>query len=102
MHDFKNEDETHIAIHKQKIYEALSHDPFFKNLYDEMKKITNVDVELKSTIGKVEILDGPGPSPLTEDEIMKMPNDNLADFFKHLRLRTNGMVHLLTDLLTFV
>ncbi|HOF07542.1 MAG TPA: hypothetical protein P5301_04810 [Bacteroidales bacterium] len=80
--NFKEDVETRIAKHKQKIYEALSHDPFFKNLYDEMKKITNVDVELKPVIGKFEIRGGPGPSPLTEDEIMKMPNDNLADFLQ--------------------
>ncbi|HOB16886.1 MAG: hypothetical protein WAP17_06350 [Bacteroidales bacterium] len=105
MHDFKNEDETHIAIHKQKIYEALSHDPFFKNLYDEMKKITNVDVELKSTIGKVEILDGPGPSPLTKDEIMKMPNDKLAEYLEKFRTgdfrdgpTIDGLANLLAEI----
>jgi len=38
IHGFKEEDEKHIALNKQEFYEALSHDPFFKNLYDEMKK----------------------------------------------------------------
>lgn len=105
MHDFKNEDETHIAIHKQKIYEALSHDPFFKNLYDEMKKITNVDVELKPTIGKIEILEGPGPSPLTKDEIMKMPNDKLAEYLEKFRTgdfrdgpTIDGLANLLAEI----
>ena len=105
IHDFKIEDETHIAIHKQKIYEALSHDPFFKNLYDEMKKITNVDVELKPTIGKIETLVGPGPSPLTKDEIMKMPNDKLAEYLEKFRTKDfwdgptiDGLADLLAEI----
>jgi hypothetical protein len=81
-HDFKEDRERYIALYKQEIYEALSHDSYFKNLYEEMKGITKVDAALHPAIGKVETRwIGPGLSPFTKEEIMKMPNDKLAEIF---------------------
>jgi len=80
--DFKEDPEKYTARYKQEIYEALSHDSYFKNLYEEMKKITEWDVALHSAIGKVETRWGRGPSPFTKEEILKMPNDKLAEFLR--------------------
>jgi len=81
-HTFTEDQERDIALykHKQKIYHVLSHDSYFKNLYDEMKKITKVDAALEPAVGKVETRWGPGPSPLAEEEILKLTNDKLAEF----------------------
>lgn len=79
-HTFTEDQERNIALYKQKIYQALSHDSFFMNLYDEMKKITKVDAALRPAVGKVETRWGSGPSPLAEEEILKMPNYKLAEF----------------------
>lgn len=68
------------AVRKQEIYQALYHDPYFKNLYDEMKKITNIDVELHPAIRTVETRWGHGATPFTKEEILKMTNDKLAEF----------------------
>lgn len=86
-HDVKEDSERYIALSKQEIYKALSHDQYFKNLYDEMKKITKVDAELHPAVGKVETRWGPGPSPFTKEEIIKMPNDKLAEFFTTFRTK---------------
>ncbi len=80
--DFKENVKKYNAFHKQEIYKALSHDSFFKNLYDEMKKITNIDVELHSAIGNVQIHVGSGPPPLTKEEIMEMSNEKLINFLE--------------------
>lgn len=86
-YDFKEDAERYIALSKQEIYKALSHDHYFKNLYDEMKKITNVDAELHPAVGKVETRWGPGPSPFTKEEIVKMSNDKLAEFLSKFRTK---------------
>jgi hypothetical protein len=86
-YDFKEDAERYIALSKQEIYKALSHDHYFKNLYDEMKKITNVDAELHPAVGKVETRWGRGPSPFTKEEIVKMSNDKLAEFLSKFRTK---------------
>jgi hypothetical protein len=79
---FKEDIERNLALYKQEIYEALSHDPYFKDLYNEMKKITSIDTQLHAAIGETKIRWGPGPSPLTKEEILRMTNKELADFLK--------------------
>ena len=78
---FKEDAELYKAVRRQEIYQALSHEPYFKNLYEEMKKITKGDAELHPAVGKVETRWGDGPSPLTKEDIIQMPNDKLAEFF---------------------
>ncbi|MCK4377156.1 MAG: hypothetical protein KAV97_02975 [Actinomycetia bacterium] len=79
LEDFNENPKLYLALHKQKFYKALSHDQFFKRLHTEMKNITKYDMELRSIIGKVKI-SGPGPSPLTKEEILLISNDKLARF----------------------
>ena len=67
-HPFKEDPERYSALYKQRIYQALSHDTYFKKLYEEMQKITNKDTELRPAVGKVEMHWGEGPSPLTKEE----------------------------------
>lgn len=104
-YDFKEDPERSIAFYKQKIYAALSHDTYFKNLYDEMKKITKVDAELHPAVREVETRWGPGPSPLTKEEIIKMPNDKLADFLEKFKTKdfwdgptADGLAELLGEI----
>jgi hypothetical protein len=84
---FKEDIERNLALCKQEIYEALSHDAYFKDLYEEMKKITNVDTELHPAVGKVITRWGPGRPPLKKEEILKMGNRELADFLKAFKTK---------------
>jgi len=79
---FEEEPEKYRALHKQEIYEALSHDHQFKKLYEEMKKITNIDVRLHPAIEEAEVRWGPGSSPLRKEEIIQMSNIELAEYLK--------------------
>jgi hypothetical protein len=83
----KEDSERHFAFYKQEIYQALSHDPYFKGLYEEMKKITNVDTELHPAVGKVRTRWGPGPPPLTKEEILRMTNMELAEFLSKFKTK---------------
>jgi hypothetical protein len=86
-HAPKEDTERYFALFKQEIYEALSHDPYFKGLYEEMKKITNVDTELHPAVGKLRTRWGPGPPPLTEEEILRMTNMELAEFLSKFKTK---------------
>jgi hypothetical protein len=74
-----------LASFKQQIYQALSHDSYFKDLYEEMKKVTNRDAELHPAIGKTRMRWGSGPPPLTKEQILRMPNTELAEFFSKFK-----------------
>ena len=52
-----------------------------------MKKITNIDTELHPAIGKTETRWGPGPSPLTREEILRMTNRELAEFLSKFKTK---------------
>ena len=84
---FKEDTERNLALSKQEIYEALSHDAYFKDLCDEMKKITSIDTQLHAAIRKTEIRSGPGPSPLTREEILRMTNKELAEFLSKFKTK---------------
>jgi len=86
-HTPKEDTERYLALFKQEIYEALSHDPYFKDLYEEMKKITNVDTELHPAIRKGETRWGPGPPPLAKEEILRMTNGELAEFLSKFKTK---------------
>lgn len=72
--------EKPAAQYKQGIYDALSNDPYFKNLYEEHKKVTTIDAWLSPAIMMSETRVGPGPSPLAKEKIIEMPNDKLAEY----------------------
>ncbi len=76
----ESEKDTLNTIGKQEIYRALSYDDTFKILYEKLKEITGTDAALHPAIGKTETRWGVGPSPLSKEEILKMPNDSLADY----------------------
>ena len=52
-----------------------------------MKKITNVDTELHPAIGKIRTRWGPGPPPLTKEEILRMTNTDLAEFLSKFKTK---------------
>jgi len=80
LDDFKEDQELHLALHKQRFYKALSYEQYFKKIYDEIKNMTKYDIELRPAIGKVEVSSGLGRSPLTKEKILQMTNTELADF----------------------
>lgn len=84
--EIEEEDEVYKASLKQKWYEALSFDSEFKMLYEKMKEITKKDAKLGPAIGPV-ITEwvGPGPSPLTKEEILQKDNSELADFLTEFK-----------------
>jgi len=67
------------AMLKQEIYQALSRDREFKRLYEEMKKVTNKDVELEPAIKSEDELKR-GKSPLDVGQILGMENRELAEY----------------------
>ena len=104
-HDFKEDSERYVALSKQEIYEALSHDQYFRNLYEEMKKITKVDVVLHPAIGKCETHWGSGSPPFTKEEALKMPNDKLAEYLATFKTKdfwegptVGGLAELLAEI----
>jgi hypothetical protein len=86
-HTPKKDTKKFLALFKQEIYEALSHDSYFKDLYEEMKKITKVDTALHPAIGKVRTRSGPGPAPLTKEEILRMTNIELTEFLSKFKTK---------------
>ncbi len=79
--------EKYKILWKQKRYKALSSHTYFNKLYEEYKKITEIDTELAPGIGKVEIRWGPGSSPLTKERFSKMTNRKLAKFLSTFKTK---------------
>lgn len=80
--------EGYLNRWKQKRYKALDHDPYFKKLFDRYKKITSVDVELGPAIGEVKTRWGPGKSHLTKEQMLQIPNKELAELLS--KAKTEG------------
>jgi hypothetical protein len=87
--EYQEEKEKDImkASHKQGIYGALAHDPYFSILYDDLKKITGRDVGLGPvfSIGKAEYL----PEELSQEEKQKtinMTNAEMASYMQMIKL----------------
>jgi len=72
----KNE---YLSYWKQKWYSALKLDEEFLSLYEGQKAITHLEEEIR--FKEPHSKWGPGPSPLTKEEILQMSNDELAQFF---------------------
>ena len=75
-----------MASWKQEWYSALKTDPYFASLYEEQKNITQVQEEL-AFLKEPEVMTGPGPSPLTKEDILRMSNVELAEYFKSFRTK---------------
>jgi len=74
--------EKYVAHWKQKWYSALKSDPFFLHLFEEQTKITGSKEKIPPRITEISVSEGPGPSPLLREEIIKMPNQELANYLK--------------------
>jgi len=68
--------EYQTAYQRQKFYQALKSDDFFREYYKKYKKITKKD-NIKLSRSRIYI--GPGISPLSENEILKISNKELAE-----------------------
>lgn len=79
--------EYYKALYKQEVYQALRHIAEFDKLYKQMKETTNVDVELRPAIGKAETRSGPGPAPLSKEEILQKSNVELAQFLSTFKTK---------------
>jgi hypothetical protein len=78
--------EKYIAVWKQKRYRELAFDPDFKELYEKMIKITHAPkAELRPAIGRVETRWGPGPSPLSKEELLQISNEELAVYLSEFK-----------------
>jgi hypothetical protein len=81
----KEEREKYILRWKQKIYQALISDPYFKDLYDELKDKTKEDAELTPGIVWLGMKSGKEESPLSAEDFVKKTNKELAEIFANFR-----------------
>lgn len=102
---FEEDTNRRKAIYKQRIYQALSHETYFMDLYNKMKDITGAEPQLHPAIGKVETWSGPGPSPLTKEEILRMTNYKLVEFLAGFRTKDSwkgptvgGLANLIAEI----
>lgn len=72
---------------KQRYYKALSHINYFEKIYRKLKDETGIDPELGPAIQMGESRFGPGSSPLSNEELFKMSNEELADFLKKFKTK---------------
>lgn len=72
--------EYYSAYQKQKWYSALKADNYFASLYEKYKNITKKEEEINFKEPEVRV--GPGPSPLSKETILKMSNEELAEYLK--------------------
>ena len=79
------EQEKDILRWKQKIYQALTSDPYFKDLYDELRDKTKEDAELTPGIVWLRMKSGKEKSPLSAEDVLKKSNEELAEFFANFR-----------------
>jgi hypothetical protein len=79
-YEIEEGNEAYLASLKQQWYEALSFDPKFKSLYEEMKEITKRDAQLGPAMEMTVTWEGPGPSALQQEDILQKTNVELAQF----------------------
>lgn len=79
----KENQEKYKAYWKQRWYMALRDDPEFLQLYHAEREITNVDIELDFRGESVKF--GPGPSPLSEQQILEKSNVDLSNFLAEFK-----------------
>ncbi|MBS3908960.1 MAG: hypothetical protein KGZ93_04965 [Actinobacteria bacterium] len=70
----------YLKLWKQKRYDALSAVPIFKERYDNLQKDTGANVKLSASIGEVMTQWGSGPSPLANEQLLRMSNKEIADY----------------------
>lgn len=77
--------DKYISYWKQKWYSAVKSDSRFKPLYEKYREITQIEEEIRFKEHATWI--GPGTSPLTKEEILKMPNRELVEFIKTFKTK---------------
>lgn len=83
------ERENYIKLWKQKRYKALSSDIYFKNKYQNLKNESNKEVELRPGIGEVKVEWNSDNSPLKQEEIMQLSNEELSNFILEFKPTNN-------------
>lgn len=81
------DDEKLVMSIMQMYYQALSSDKYFCDKYNELKEITKIDPHLGPAISIGESRWGPGPSPLTEDDLLAKSNEELACILKEFKTK---------------
>ncbi len=85
----ENDQEKYAAYWKVKWLLPMNSDPNFLHLYQIYNKIANVkDGKIKYKSGTM-IRSGPGPSPLTMDEMLELDVDALAKYFIEFRTKND-------------
>ncbi|HAW49991.1 TPA: hypothetical protein DCX16_03465 [bacterium] len=75
--------EYYSAYQRQKWYSALKSDGYFKPLYEKYKNITQKEEII--SFKEPTVRAGPGPSPLTKEEILKMSNEELSKYLEEFK-----------------
>lgn len=73
----ENNKEKYILYWKQRWYGTLKEDPTFSEKYEEIKKSSKYDDQKEEKDGEFTWV-GPGPSPLKEEDILRVRNTELA------------------------
>ena len=81
----EEEREKYILRWKQKIYQALTSDPYFKDLYDELRDKTKEDAELTPGFIWLGMKWGREEFPLSAEDIVKKSNEELAEILINFR-----------------
>jgi len=84
-YNYLKKDKKYIESWKQRFYKALSNIPHFKEKYLELKEQTGTDSDMGPAIQDSTSITGPGPSPLTGEELYKMSNEELARFLMEFK-----------------
>ena len=79
--------EKYLPYWKQRWYSALKSDSFFKLLYEEQKKITGIEEKPPHKGIEVVFREGHASSPLSKEDILKLPNAELSEFLNAFKTK---------------
>ncbi|MBM4065713.1 MAG: toll/interleukin-1 receptor domain-containing protein [Planctomycetes bacterium] len=77
--------EKYTAYWKQKWLSLMKDDPLFVPIFGEQKKVTGIEKERFNFGTEFRTSEGPGPSPLSTEEILKLTSAELAIKLKEFR-----------------
>ncbi len=72
---------------KLKWYSALKSDPQFARLYKEYRTSTGAEEHISSRESAVQTRTGPGPSPLSLEELAEKPNSEIAEILAEFKTK---------------
>lgn len=85
----EEEKDEQIKLWKQKRYKALSLNSYFNSKYQTLKNESNIDVELGPGIGAVKVEWNSNNSPLKQEEIMQLSNEELSNYILEFQPTNN-------------